>query len=655
MEENTSLRDEEAPENVKSESHAIHTAEHVLEDNHGALKTGSCGLNYHEYKEEAPLNSISLFQKELPESTLGWPLLRKTALANQKALRKSKGRNLSVVEWVMSLPTRSTSLILQHPIALDLNKTDIPSEREAVNSAFEEGDNEDGTLHQAVGASEDETVGSSRKPEENSGLVCEYKEEVSSSSASFLIKDSPQWGPGWPLLKISASASSDFSRDSEDRNMSVVQGLMSLPNLSNSAIPQTQTGEVSNKIESHIERERCFSEDLDTENNSTDTESLLKELEFLMRTNFTGCRWFSYKELNSATSNFSSENLVGEGGCSKVYRGCLPCGRSVAVKVLKSYEEAWNDFYAEMDIITTLKHKHISPLIGACLEDDYLISVYDFFSVGNLEELLHGHGNRSVLPWEVRFKVAVAVAEALNYLHKECPRPVIHRDVKSSNILLSNEFQPQLSDFGLSIWGPTDSPYEIHSDVVGTFGYIAPEYFMRGRVSNKIDVYSFGVVLLELISGRKPIDYHNLKEQISLVQWAKPLLESGDVKALLDPKLEEDLDVDQMHKMVLAASLCIIQSARLRPKMSQILKILKGEKDAEECVDSHNIDTKELGNQDEDDLYPEFGCKRQSDSALLQTENDNNSLSSGDTETCLGNGEKPRHFMLKEYLKQRQG
>ncbi|KAG7971633.1 hypothetical protein I3843_07G145200 [Carya illinoinensis] len=645
MEEYISLRDGEAPEIL----HAIHTAERVMGDNHGALKTGDCGLN----DQEAPLNSISLFQKELPESTLGWPLLRKTAHANQKALRKSKGRNLSVVEWVMSLPTRSTSLILQDRTALDVNKTDIPSEREAFNSTFEEGDNEDGTLPQAVGASEDETVGSSRKPEENSGLVCEYKEEVSSSSASFLMKDSPQSRPGWPLLKNSASASFDFSRDSEDRNMSVVQGLMSLPNLSNSVIPQTQTGVISNKIESHIERERCFSEDLDTENNSTDTESLLKELEFLMRTNFTGCRWFSYKELNSATSNFSSENLVGEGGCSKVYRGCLPCGRSVAVKVLKSYEKAWNDFYREMDIISTLKHKNISPLIGVCLEDDYLISVYDFFSVGNLEDNLHGHGNRSVLPWEVRFKVAVAVAEALNYLHKECPRPVIHRDVKSSNILLSNKFQPQLSDFGLSIWGPTDSTYEIHSDVVGTFGYIAPEYFMRGRVSNKIDVYSFGVVLLELISGRKPIDYHTLKDQISLVKWAKPLLKSGDVKALLDPKLEEDFDVDQMHKMVLAASLCVSQSARLRPKMSQILKILKGEKGAEDCV-PHNIDTKELGNQDEDDLYPEFGCKRQSDSALLQTENDNNSLSSGDTERCLSNAEKPRHFMLKDYLKQRQ-
>lgn len=562
----------------------------------------------HQYKEEAPFRSISL----LPEiSTLGWPLLSK------EALRISEARNMSAVEWAMSLPSRSTVQILQNQIDQDLNKTDT----------FED----------------DETVGGgSRKPEvENFALVCQYEVEVSSSSTSFHVKESPQSRPGWPLLRIAPSA-----RYSEAKNMSAVQWVMSLPNRSGSSTPQTQIGLVSNKIEIHIEREGIYSGYL--KNYSKASRKLLKNLELLI----SSWRRFSYKELNSATSHFSSENFIGEGGCSKVYKGRFPCGRLVAVKKLKSYKEAWIDFFSEMNIISTLKHKHIATLIGVCVEDNFLISVYDFFPMGSLEENLHGHDNRSALPWEVRFKVAVAVAEALNYLHNKCSPPIIHRDVKSSNILLSNEFQPQLSDFGLAIWGPTDSTHVIHGDVVGTFGYIAPEYFMRGRVSDKIDVYSFGVVLLELLSGRKPIGSETPQGQRSLVKWAKPLLESGDLKALLDPKLDGNFDVDQMHRMLLAASLCVSQSSRLRPKVSQVLKILTGEKDGDECLNSHVIDLKDLGNQDDDDLFFEFGYKQHMGSGLLQTENDTSSLSSYETSLC--SAEKPRHFMLKDYLKKRQ-
>lgn len=542
----------------------------------------------HQYKEEATLRSISLLPVELTESTLGWPLLKKIAPLSHKALRKSKARN-------MSMP-----LILQNQVDFHLNKM-----------------------------------------------------EVSSSSASPLTKESLQSIPGWPLLQIAPFTSLNSCRKSGARKMSVVQWVMSLPKRSISVTRQTQTGSVSNKIESDVERERCKSGDSNNENGSTTSGKLLKELELLIRTNLYGYRCFSYKELKSATSQFSSENLIGEGGCSNVYKGFLPCGRTVAIKILKSYKEARNDFYSEMDIISTLKHKHITSLIGVCVEYNYLISVYDFFPIGSLEENLHGNSNISVLSWEVRFKVAVAVAEALNYLHNECSRPVIHRDIKSSNILLSDDFQPQLSDFGLAIWGPTDSTHVIHSDVVGTFGYIAPEYFMRGRVSDKIDVYSFGVVLLELLSGRKPIGSETLKGQRSLVKWAKPLLESGDLEALLDPKLDGNLDVDQIHRMVLAASLCVCQSARLRPKVSQILKLLTGEKEyANEFVSSHVIGFKELENQDDDDLLPEFGSKRHMGSTLLKSENNTSSLSSSDT--SLRSGEKTRHFMLKDYLKERQ-
>jgi len=150
---------------------------------------------------------------------------------------------------------------------------------------------------------------------------------------------------------------------------------------------------------------------------------------------------------------FATENFLGEGGCSNVY---LPGGKQVAVKILKHYKEARNDFSLEVDIISSLKHKHITPQIGICVEDDHLILVYDFLSKGSLEERLQGkcryssingdagNSRKSVLSWKVRFKMAIEIAETLNHLHNECPRPVIHRDIKSSNILPSNHFQPQV-------------------------------------------------------------------------------------------------------------------------------------------------------------------------------------------------------------------
>ncbi|GLU04601.1 hypothetical protein SLE2022_217390 [Rubroshorea leprosula] len=320
---------------------------------------------------------------------------------------------------------------------------------------------------------------------------------------------------------------------------------------------------------------------------------LQRHLELFSKLSSSGCKLFSSEELRRATSEFSSDNLIGEGGCSNVYKGCLPSGKLVAVKILKSYMEAMYDFSLEVDILLSLKHKNITTLLGVCIEDDQLISVYEFFPKGSLEENLHGNGEKSVLPWGVRFNVAITIAEALNYLHNESPQPVIHRDVKSSNILLSDDYQPQLSDFGLAIWMPKDSSYLIDSSVLGTFGYIAPEYLMQGRVSDKLDMFSFGIVLLELISGKRPV---------SIVQWAKPLIERGNLKELLDAKLDGDLDIVQMHRMLLAASFCISQSPQYRPKASQVLELLRGEKETREWYSAYVTDLQESGDH-EDHLY----------------------------------------------------
>ncbi|CAL1383876.1 unnamed protein product [Linum trigynum] len=365
------------------------------------------------------------------------------------------------------------------------------------------------------------------------------------------------------------------------------------------------------------------------------------------------CKLFSHGELKKATQDFSPQNLVGEGGCSSVYKGCLPDGKSVAVKVLKHYKEAWNDFSLEVEIMSSVKHQHITPLIGVCIEGESLMLVYDFLSNGSLEESLQDDGEeKAVMPWEVRFRVAVEVAEALSYLHSECPRPVIHRDVKSSNILLSSDLQPQLSDFGLAIWGPTNSTHMTNKDLVGTFGYIAPEYFMHGRVSEKVDIYSFGIVLLELVSGRKAIITNNSsKAQEGLVKWAIPLMESGNHRGLLDPRLmSEQVDNSQLGRMVLAASLCTKASARLRPTASQIIELLKGVKCEKEWTSCYINYLTETSYQEEgdDESFQRHDHKSSLDTSWLD-------LGLEDA-TQLGSIRvitKPRK-KLKDYLKEDQ-
>ncbi|XP_020704465.1 probable serine/threonine-protein kinase PBL23 [Dendrobium catenatum] len=410
----------------------------------------------------------------------------------------------------------------------------------------------------------------------------------SRNSVSALSRKLPEPKPGWPLLCKSVT-SIEALKDSDERKMSVVQWVMNLPDRSFSSIkPQV---------------------------------NLIKELEIIVALNSSTFKFLKYEELQYSTNYFSTENLIGKGGNSKVYIGCLPNGHQVAIKVSKFSEKSSRDFLLEVDIITRLQHKHVMSLIGICVEDSNPISVYSFFSRGSLEENLHGKRAKTPLDWDMRFKVAVGVAEALNYLHNGCPRPVIHRDVKSSNILLSDECEPVLSDFGLAIWGPTSSPYLTHGDVVGTFGYIAPEYFMYGKVSIKIDVYAFGVVLLELLTGRKPINDESPKGLESLVIWATPILERGDFMELLDPNLDGKYEENQMKRMIFAASLCIRRSARCRPQMNQILEILEGEQEIEPWMGSNVSNLTEQDCHDEE-AYPSSSMESHLDLALLDADDD---------------------------------
>ncbi|CAA6660406.1 unnamed protein product [Spirodela intermedia] len=290
---------------------------------------------------------------------------------------------------------------------------------------------------------------------------------------------------------------------------------------------------------------------------------LPKDLETLHLKYSSTCRLFSYLQLATATSDFSAERLVGKGGSSRVYKGRLSDGEDFAVKILKQSEDALREFLLEVEIITTLRHKNIISLSGFCFENENLVLVYDFLPRGSLEDNLHGNDHeKASFGWAQRFKVAMGVAEALNYLHG-AGKPVIHRDVKSSNILLSDDYEPRLADFGLAQWESSSSSHAPCSDVAGTFGYLAPEYFMYGKVDEKIDVYAFGVVLLELLTGRKPINAVSPKRQESLVTWAKPFLGNDQATGLLDSSLGEQYDQQEAERTILAASLCIRRAPRL--------------------------------------------------------------------------------------------
>uniref|UniRef100_A0A7N0TYM6 Protein kinase domain-containing protein n=1 Tax=Kalanchoe fedtschenkoi TaxID=63787 RepID=A0A7N0TYM6_KALFE len=330
-----------------------------------------------------------------------------------------------------------------------------------------------------------------------------------------------------------------------------------------------------------------------------------KELECLPGKYSSMCRLFSLQELLLATSGFVPENMVGKGGSSWVYHGCLPDGKELAVKVSKPSEDIIKEFVSEIEIITAVSHKNIVSLFGFCLDANYLILVYDYLPRGSLEENLHGDKkDSSSFQWNERYKVALGVAEALNYLHNGSKEPVIHRDVKSSNILLSDDFEPRLSDFGLAQWASGSSSEIVCTDVAGTFGYLAPEYFMHGKVTDKIDVYAFGVVLLELLSGRKPISSDNLKGQVSLVMWAKPILEDGKLSDLLDPSLSVEIDCHEIERMVLAARLCIRRSPRLRPQMNTILKLLQGDPEVTNWATQQAFTPENHACMDDDVLVP---------------------------------------------------
>ncbi|KAA8543434.1 hypothetical protein F0562_021071 [Nyssa sinensis] len=296
-----------------------------------------------------------------------------------------------------------------------------------------------------------------------------------------------------------------------------------------------------------------------------------------MPTSILSVKAFALAELDKATEKFSSRKFLGEGGFGRVYHGIMEDGTEVAVKLLtRNNQNGDQEFIAEVEMLSRLHHRNLVKLIGICIEEHTRCLVYELVPNGSVESHLHGADKRKgPLDWDARLKIALGAARGLAYLHEDSNPRVIHRDFKASNVLLEDDFTPKVSDFGLAREA-TEGSHHISTRVMGTFGYVAPEYAMTGHLLVKSDVYSYGVVLLELLSGRKPVDMSQPPGKENLVTWARPLLTSREgLEQLVDPSLARNYDFDDMGKVAAIASMCIHPDVTHRPFMGEVVQALK--------------------------------------------------------------------------------
>ncbi|XP_075646094.1 putative LRR receptor-like serine/threonine-protein kinase At1g56140 isoform X1 [Castanea sativa] len=284
---------------------------------------------------------------------------------------------------------------------------------------------------------------------------------------------------------------------------------------------------------------------------------------------------FSYAELKTATEDFIPDNKLGEGGFGPVYKGTLSDGRVIAVKQLSvTSHQGKNQFLTEIATISAVQHRNLVKLYGCCIEGDKRLLVYEYLENKSLDQALFGKRILN-LDWSTRFDICLGVARGLAYLHEESRLRIVHRDVKASNILLDSDLIPKISDFGLAKLYD-DKKSHISTRVAGTIGYLAPEYAMRGHLTEKADVFAFGVVALELVSGRPNSDSSLEEEKIYLLEWAWQLHENNREVDLADSRLSE-FNEEEVKRLIGVSLLCTQASPTLRPSMSRVVAMLSGD------------------------------------------------------------------------------
>ncbi|XP_050227769.1 probable serine/threonine-protein kinase PBL7 [Mercurialis annua] len=287
---------------------------------------------------------------------------------------------------------------------------------------------------------------------------------------------------------------------------------------------------------------------------------------------------FTFCELRAAAKNFRAECFLGEGGFGRVYKGYLESvNQVVAIKQLNRNGLQGNrEFLVEVLMLSLLHHSNLVNLIGYCADGDQRLLVYEYMALGSLEDHLYdiSPGTKR-LDWNTRMKIAAGAAKGLEYLHDKANPPVIYRDLKCSNILLSQGYHPKLSDFGLAKLGPVGDNTHVSTRVMGTFGYCAPEYARTGQLTLKSDVYSFGVVLLEIITGRRAIDNSKVTAEQNLVAWARPLLKDRKKFSMMaDPALQGQYPQRGLFQALAIAAMCVQEQPDMRPVIADVVTAL---------------------------------------------------------------------------------
>ncbi|XP_060668679.1 probable LRR receptor-like serine/threonine-protein kinase At1g07650 isoform X2 [Ziziphus jujuba] len=295
---------------------------------------------------------------------------------------------------------------------------------------------------------------------------------------------------------------------------------------------------------------------------------------------------FTFRQIKAATNNFDPSNKIGEGGFGSVYKGILLDGSIIAVKQLSSKSKQGNrEFVTEVGIISGLQHPNLVRLYGCCISRNQLLLVYEYMENNSLAGALYGPEERQLkLDWPTRQKICVGIARGLVFLHEDSTLRVVHRDIKTTNILLDGDLNPKISDFGLAKLDEEENTH-ISTRIAGTLGYMAPEYALWGHLTYKADVYSFGVVALEIVAGKN----NNMKHlenspYVSLVDWALVLQQEGNLVELLDPKLGSEFYKEEVLRVIKVALLCVNSSAALRPMMSEVVNMLEGRSSVRETV-----------------------------------------------------------------------
>ncbi|KAJ4961497.1 hypothetical protein NE237_021407 [Protea cynaroides] len=303
---------------------------------------------------------------------------------------------------------------------------------------------------------------------------------------------------------------------------------------------------------------------------------------------------YSFKELRAATDHFSSRNILGRGGFGIVYKGCLQDGTEVAVKRLKDYNAVGGElqFQTEVELISLAVHRNLLRLFGFCMTDNERLLVYPYMRNGSVAARLkeHNHG-KPVLDWSRRRRIALGTARGLLYLHEQCDPKIIHRDVKAANILLDEDYEAVVGDFGLAkLLDHEDS--HVTTAVRGTVGHIAPEYLSTGQSSEKTDVFGFGILLLELITGQRALDFGRQANQKGVIlDRVKKLQQEGKLNLMVDKDLKNNFDRVELEKMAQVVLLCTQFHPSQRPKMSEVLRMLEGEDLAEKWEASQKAET----------------------------------------------------------------